>query len=97
MSSQDLRERLKKDIGVEEWVVMRPHFWRGALILLEESLELIEVGEAVAQDDHVKVQEWIQSGLLKKPDEDQAKKWEIEKARFDFLIVQPYVLVKPVA
>lgn len=89
------KEELKKTLDEAEWVWLKSHADRGAVILVAQSLDLLSVGDAIASDSVQQVQEWIALGLLAKPTLDQMNAWDSEPGRkFLSLVVQPYVLIQ---
>lgn len=91
----DTRERLERDLAAVEWPVLRPHAGRGALLHVDLGLDLVEVANAIAEDDSGRVAAWIEMGLLAKPTPEQCSRWEGGAAGgLLTLIVQPYVLVQ---
>jgi hypothetical protein len=82
-------------MGPIEFSDIRAHLVRDAVIVVEASLDLLEVGEAVARDDKERVGEWIKRGLLRKPSLETIEAWsKIEGAAWTALVVQPFVLVR---
>lgn len=95
---QDLRAQLAETLDEAEWEWLIPHAKRDALVVVAEQLDLIDVGVAIAQDDVAIVQNWISETLIAKPSLDQLSDWNSDRTkRFNTLIVQPYVLVQPLA
>lgn len=93
--SDDLRDKLKAEIMQGLWADLKPHAERGAVILVSEDLDLVEVGEKVVRDEAESIQKWINEAQLLKPSNDQLKGWDaIESKSFRFLIVRPYVLIQ---
>jgi hypothetical protein len=90
-----MRDELLEKIGVVLWSDLRAHAKRDALILVSGALDLADAGVAVAEDDAPRVQRWIEAGLLSKPTAADLERWSIDaSARFDSLIVAPFVLVR---
>lgn len=90
-----MRETLLASMGPIEFSDIRAHLARGAVILVDPSLDLLEVGEAVARDDKARVAGWIESGLIGKPTLEQIEAWsKIEGAAWTSLVVQPFVLIR---
>ena len=80
-----------------EWQWLKPHLSRDALIIVNSSLELLKVSEEMTKNNSNQIQEWIRTGLLSKPTLENVKDWDqTEGKRFNFLIVQPYVLIQEV-
>jgi hypothetical protein len=90
-----MRETLLASMGPIEFADLRAHLTRGAVIVVDASLDLLEVGEAVARDDKSKVAAWIEAGLLGKPSLEVIEAWsKTEGAAWTALVVQPFVLVR---
>ncbi len=78
-----------------EWIWLRPHLERDALIVIAPELELAVAAERIAVDDTGTVADWIAAGRLRKPTAEQLACWNAAPARcFRMLIVQPYVLIQ---
>jgi hypothetical protein len=93
--TQDLKLELAEMVGPAEWQWLSPHAQRGALVLVNPSLELAEVGVALATDDVPTVNRWIAEALISKPTPTQLEAWaQNADKRFQSLIVQPFVLVQ---
>lgn len=91
----DLRDELKETVDEAEWDWLMPHEERGAVIVVAEGLDLVEVGVAIANDNVTSVQHWIGECLIYKPSDEQKAVWnQNQEKRFNALIVQPYVLVQ---
>jgi hypothetical protein len=91
----ETKEELATKIDVTDWFSLRAHLERGAIIVVDQMLDLAEVAAGVAGDDVKNVERWIASGLLGKPTAEQVERWDVETAtKFLCLIVSPYVLVQ---
>ncbi len=88
-------EKLEKYTGEVAWKYLKPHFESGALIYVDPSLILTEVGHAFAKDDSEQVSSWRKSGDLVTPTGPHAVYWEEIEARFRALVVSPFVLIQP--
>jgi hypothetical protein len=95
MANTDLRAELTENLDEAEWEWLIPHVQRDAVILVAVELDLLDVGVAIASDNTLKVQTWIDEALITKPSTAQVGEWNIEHTkRFNTLIIQPYVLVQ---
>ena len=93
----DLREKLQQNLDEAEWEWLIPHVQKDAVILVAEDLDLLDVGEAIASDNILSVQHWIDEQLLAKPTIDQVGEWNLNREkRFNALIVEPYVIIKEI-
>lgn len=81
---------------VEEatWPLLKPHYNRGSLLLVDNSLDLLEVARAMAGDQVELVSGWLESSLIRKPLQVEASRWDRtpDLKMANFTIVQPYVL-----
>jgi len=94
----DLRTELSETIDEAEWEWLIPHVKRDAVIVVSLDLDLLDVGEAIANDNISSVQRWIDEQLISKPSNQQLGLWNSnQQKRFNTLIVQPYVLVQEIA
>lgn len=91
---QNLRSKLEAEIGPAHWKVIRPHFLRGAIIIVSPELDLVDVAVKVAEDDTNAIKTWIEEGKLTKPFPEDAKRWEEEKEEPKALVVEPFVLIQ---
>lgn len=89
------REKLVLEVDVAEWQWLRAHGERGALLVVDRSLDLAEVGERMAEDDTRSIQGWLEAQLLGRPTEEQVAVWEGQPQKnFAVLIVSPFVLMQ---
>lgn len=94
----DLRTELSETIDEAEWEWLIPHVKRDAVIVVSLDLDLLDVGEAIANDNIASVQRWIDEQLISKPSQEQLGLWNSnQQKRFNTLIIQPYVLVQEIA
>jgi hypothetical protein len=91
----DLKDQLTEGVAPATWEFLVPHVKRDAVIIVDDSLDLVEVGNAIAQDNTTAVQSWIKTEQLTKPSADQLATWNQDLTRkFTALIVQPFVLIQ---
>jgi hypothetical protein len=90
-----MRAQLLASMGPIAFSDLRAHLTRGAVIVVDPSLDLLEVGEAVAKDDKARVGDWIARGLLVKPSLEKIEAWsKVEGLAWTTLVVQPFVLLR---
>ncbi|HIK43436.1 MAG TPA: DUF2288 family protein [Leptolyngbyaceae cyanobacterium M65_K2018_010] len=93
--TDNLKLELTALIGPAQWRWLMPHAERGALVLVDQDLDLADVGLAIATDDVATVNRWIAEALITKPSPQQLETWQQAADKpFRSLIVQPYVLVQ---
>lgn len=91
----ELRDELAASMGPVAMSDLRAHITRDAVIVVDGSLDLLAVAEAVAKDDKALVSEWISKALIGKPTLDALERWEKTHApRLVSVVVQPFVLVR---
>jgi hypothetical protein len=90
-----MRDTLLASMGPIELSDLRPHLVRDAVIVVDDSLDLLDVGEAVARDDKPRVSQWVSDALIGKPSLPQLERWAKAGApALTALVVQPFVLVQ---
>lgn len=93
--SQDLKQELSEMLAPADWAWISPHANRGAVVVVDPQLDLVEVGVAIATDNTTAVNRWIAEELITKPSPFQLEIWDqTAKKQFQSLIVQPFVLVQ---
>ena len=91
----ELRERLAENLDEARWEWLIPHHKREVVVVVNEELDLLDVGEAIASDNTSSVQHWINEQLIYKPSVQQVSVWNNNRSkRFNALIVDPFVLVQ---
>jgi hypothetical protein len=89
------REELALAIDEAEWSWLRAHLDRGGLILVDDTLDLVDTAIKVANDDTTPIQEWVNAGKIRKPSESQIEAWDKNsQKKFAILIISPYVLIQ---
>lgn len=88
-------EKLEKYTGTIDWSYLKPHFATGALLYVDPSLALTEVGHAFTTDDAARVAAWRRAGDLVTPSQHHADYWAESGTVFLALVVSPFVLVQP--
>ncbi len=91
----DLHTELKESVDEAEWNWLIPHAQRDAVIVVSDTLNLVDVGFAIASDRIHEVNVWIDEALISKPSHKQLGEWNLNREkRFNTLIIQPYVLIQ---
>lgn len=93
----EIKNQLKQELADVEWRDLISHAQRDILIVVNASLDLLEVGLAIATDQVNIVQNLISQNLIHKPTPEQLSNWNsTPEKQFKTLIVQPFVLVQSV-
>lgn len=90
-----IQQQLATELASMDWGAIMPHAKRDAVIVVDESLDLVTVGTAIATDQVSQVNHWISELLIYKPSEAELTAWNQQPDQeFQTLIVQPFVLIK---
>jgi hypothetical protein len=94
---EEIKSQLSEELAEVQWNDLIPHARRDALIVVSDTLNLLEVGEAIAGDNVPLVQGWIGGNLIQKPTNEQLNRWNASPtSAFNTLIVQPFVLIQAI-
>lgn len=93
-NSKELIERLTTDICEAKWEILTDHHKRQALFIVAESLDIVAVGVAMAKDQVEYIRNWLNEGLIDKPNEEMIDAWLANDVTFNYLIIQPYVIIQ---
>ena len=76
------------------WEELQPFFARGQLLWVSDNLNLVEVAQAVADDDSARVGAWLQAGQVAKVDEVRAQGYLQRDPELWAVVVSPWVLIQ---
>lgn len=93
---QDLKDKLKTEVEQADWDLLRVHHENGAVFSVKGELDILDVAVALAQDKVQFVKVWLDNGDIARPTDVEVSEFEKEpfKKMCDFIIIQPYVVVK---
>lgn len=57
-------ENFEAESGIASWALLKAHFKRGALVWVDRSLKIEDVGKAVVADDKIQVEYWMSEQLI---------------------------------
>jgi len=91
-----LREKAKivAETAKAPWKELERFYAQGILILVDDTLDLVEVGYAISTDDTTQIKQWMEAGLLAKSFDSQAIAWEKENTAVWTVVIRPWVLVQ---
>ncbi len=95
MTDEELREKLRSEIMPARWPDLMYQFARGGLFLASPDTDLLAVAFELARDDREAVEHRLRSGALARCSDDDARGFHTKpEQRFQFVIVQPWVLAQ---
>ncbi|SDU12729.1 DUF2288 domain-containing protein [Halopseudomonas salegens] len=78
-----------------EWSTLAPHFARGQLWQVTPELDLVQVAEALTNDDSARVKQWMADEQLHQVSDAQALEWhERNPETLWAVVIRPWVLVQ---
>ncbi len=93
--SEALREKLKSEIQATLAPELLPHHRRDALFMVRADVDILDAAVAIASDEAATVEALINEEKLFKPSLAQLSDWCVDlELRFQFVILQPYVLAQ---
>jgi hypothetical protein len=90
VENSELYKKLEEELGTAPWPILKAHHRRGALVVVDPSLDLIAVGEAVISDDTETIKNWMSMEQVSPFPDVLAAKTPTMKC----LVAQPWVLVQ---
>lgn len=95
--SDDIRKKIESELMEVSWEPLAEHYARDAVVLVTDSLDIIDVAEVVIKDDVEKLKVWLKDLAVHKPSPEQVQEWSKGATQFLCVIVQPYVLIQVMA
>lgn len=78
-----------------DWKDLEPHFARGELLEVDASLDLVEVAQALIDDNSAVVKGWMQQNLLTSLADARAADWhQRDPETLWAVVIRPWVLVQ---
>jgi len=94
LSAEELRQTLNIESGKLEWKELQVHFARGAVVVIDPALDLIQVSEKFVKDDKKAIESWMNENKIWRATDDDAKQWVKDEPVFWAVVVPPWVLVQ---
>lgn len=87
-------QELNLQTATVDWNELIRHFARGVLIHVDANLDLVDVAHRIASDDVLYVERFLQSGLLRRASDDDARDWNSRAPTFWCVVAAPWVLIQ---
>jgi hypothetical protein len=92
-----VRAKLKSEVLPASWPELLYQFARGGLFVVSAEADLLDVACALAKDERALVEQLVLRGALRRASDDDARLFQGSPGvRFQFVIVQPWVLAQVV-
>jgi len=92
--TESVRDKQNLETAKMDWKDLQKFFAQGNLVLVDASLDLMEVAEVVAEDNAVVLKKWMKSGLVGEVTDAQAKYFFAHEAVFWTTVVKPFILIQ---
>ncbi len=91
-----LREKAKivSETAKAPWKELERFYAQGILILVSNTLDLVEVGYTISIDDADQIKQWMVTGLIAKNFDQQAIEWEKDNADVWTVVIRPWILIQ---
>lgn len=89
-----LRARINGETSRMQWTELLRFFAGGAVIVVRDGIDLVEVAARIAGDDKDAVAQWLADGSIAKVSDEQARAWLAGDAALWAVVVKPWVLVQ---
>lgn len=97
MSDLSNDEQLAKLLGQTAkipWQELQMHFARGAIVVVDSELDLINVARLLIANNSDEVRSLQDRELLRGPENAEAARWFNEEADFWAIVIAPWVLIQ---
>lgn len=94
LNAEELRQTLNIESGKCGWPEIQVQFARGMVVVIDSSLDLIDVSEKFVKDDKASIENWMNDKKIWRATDDDAKKWLESEPTFWAVVVPPWVLVQ---
>lgn len=94
MPSGETRDKLNLETALIPWRDLQTYFARGQVVFVSESLDLLDVGQALAADDKVRFEKWMAEGAVGEVPVARAQSWYDADASLWAVVIAPWVLVQ---
>ena len=89
-----LRLKLNRETARIHWHQLQRHFASGLVVVVDESLDLIEVAVAFTEDDKDGVERWLMAQQVTKATNVLAEQWLELNPQLWTVVVRPWILVQ---
>jgi hypothetical protein len=95
LKDTELHDKINSETARVRWSELERHFAHGAVIYVNEALDLVEAALRIAHDDKATISRWMAEGKIAKVSDEQAQAWQAADIQLWASVVSPFVLVQP--
>ncbi len=95
-SDELLRAKLNAETGKLAWKELERHFARGVVVWVAPQLDLVDVAFQVSKDAKASVEGWMNRGLVRRAEVQDAMVWHEQQAIFWAVVAAPWVLIQEI-
>ena len=89
-----LRQKINQETATFPWSELLKQFASGNVIAVDGALDLVDIAEAIAQDNTAIIEPLIVSGKIAKVSDEQASAWLEQNLLLWTVVVKPWILVQ---
>lgn len=89
-----LRTKLNLETSRIAWKELLRFFAAGSVVVVNESLDLLEVAVEISNDNKAQIEQWMSEQLVGLATDAQAKSWLEADASLWTVVVRPWILVQ---
>jgi len=90
----NLRQKFKTELDTCTWNLLDKNIDRGAVLIIHD-LDILDVAVAIAEDQVQTISNWLSNKQIESVPPEESKK--DREGTFQYLIIQPYVIIKKVS
>lgn len=91
-------ELIKAKITTEtariNWLELQKFYAAGSVVMVDATLDLVDVAFAFSQDQKETVQDWLGTGVVARVPDEQARIWFDSQTELWAVVISPWVLVQ---
>ena len=91
---QQEKAKIVAETAKINWKELETFFAQGKLILVDPTLDLIEVAYSITTDDSKQVEQWMQAGTLSRNFTEKAIELEKHNKECWSVVIKPWVLIQ---
>ena len=89
-----LRQKINQETAAFPWSELLKQFASGNVIAVDGALDLVDIAEAMAQDNTAVIEPLIVAGKIAKVSDEQASTWLEQNLLLWTVVVKPWILVQ---